>query len=89
MMDSLQIGSDPNAASFLRRLDDDLKEQHGCRDICDTRTYSRSKAMSGDWIMKVLLVCPPSSRLIKNKLIRAQGSINRRIDAQAETDPQT
>lgn len=35
----MQIGSDADATAFLRELDDDLKEEHGVRDIVDTVEY--------------------------------------------------
>ena len=35
----LQVGNDEGAAEFLRSLDDDLEDQHGVRDIVDSRQY--------------------------------------------------
>ncbi|KAH8665220.1 hypothetical protein BGZ60DRAFT_516466 [Tricladium varicosporioides] len=35
----MQVGDDPEAAEYLKRLDDDLKTNYGVRDIVDTKTF--------------------------------------------------
>ncbi|GAA5917041.1 hypothetical protein JCM5296_001824 [Sporobolomyces johnsonii] len=49
----VQIGDDPEAAAFLKELDDDLKPQLGVRDMVDTTPFQGS--LSADWILKAAL----------------------------------
>ncbi|RDL35947.1 uncharacterized protein BP5553_06559 [Venustampulla echinocandica] len=35
----MQVGDDPEAAEYLKRLDNDLKTKYGVRDIVDTKTF--------------------------------------------------
>ncbi|KAF9446270.1 hypothetical protein P691DRAFT_733578 [Macrolepiota fuliginosa MF-IS2] len=35
----VQIGNDPDAAEFLRELDDDISDQHQCRDMVDATPF--------------------------------------------------
>ncbi|CAD6569669.1 MAG: hypothetical protein CYPHOPRED_003510 [Cyphobasidiales sp. Tagirdzhanova-0007] len=49
----LQIGSDPDASTFLRELDDDLKSEHSVRDMVDTCAYKGT--LDGEFILQCCL----------------------------------
>ncbi|KAH8928321.1 hypothetical protein BT69DRAFT_1293455 [Atractiella rhizophila] len=49
----LQIGDDPDAEEFLRELDDDLKAEHGIRDIVDTVSYPGR--VTSEFLLQALL----------------------------------
>ncbi|GAA5918882.1 hypothetical protein JCM1841_006657 [Sporobolomyces salmonicolor] len=46
----IQIGNDPEAALFLKELDDDLKPQLGVRDMVDITPFQGS--LSANWLLK-------------------------------------
>lgn len=54
-----QVGNDPEATKALEELDDDLKANHGCRDMVDTAKRGsgagRGGALTSDEILKVVL----------------------------------
>lgn len=53
-----QVGNDPEATRALRELDDDLKKNHGCRDMVDMAKKergSRGQPLTSDEILKVVL----------------------------------
>ena len=50
----MQIGAEPEAAEFLRQLDDDLVSIAGVRDIVDTTPYLGTQ-ITASVIIKILL----------------------------------
>ncbi|KAF5352857.1 hypothetical protein D9756_006123 [Leucocoprinus leucothites] len=50
----VQIGNDPDAAEFLRELDDDISAQHNCRDMVNATPYDPS---SPEFTRDVFLKC--------------------------------
>lgn len=60
----VQVGQDPKAAEFLRKLDDNLTNDHTIRDMIDTTpSTGLDGKITADILIKVLL-----------------GGINRRVD---------
>lgn len=52
-----QVGNDPEATKALAELDDDLKKNHGCRDMVDTakKAPGNRNPLTSDEILKVVL----------------------------------
>lgn len=52
-----QVGNDADATRALEELDNDLKKNHGCRDMVDTAKKERgdTRPLTGDEILKVVL----------------------------------
>ncbi|KXN85735.1 hypothetical protein AN958_10918 [Leucoagaricus sp. SymC.cos] len=51
----VQIGNDPDAAEFLRELDDDISVRFGCRDMVDTTPFDQHQ--STEFTRDVFLKC--------------------------------
>jgi len=51
----VQVGSNPEATKALKKLDDDLAQEHGIRDMIDTVPYRADFALTSEFIIKILL----------------------------------
>jgi len=51
----VQVGDNPDATEFLRRLDDDLPREYGCRDIVDTTPYTPGEPLNEKALLKILV----------------------------------
>ncbi|KAL9716624.1 hypothetical protein Ac2012v2_001074 [Leucoagaricus gongylophorus] len=52
----VQIGNDPDAAEFLRELDEDISHQHNCRDMVNTTPYDpQNPEFTRDGFLKCVL----------------------------------
>ncbi|THH28419.1 hypothetical protein EUX98_g5769 [Antrodiella citrinella] len=71
----VQLGDNPDATEFLRRLDDDLPTEYGCRDIVDTTPYNGQELNE--------------KRLLKILIGAVNGRIDRIQNSELESDSQS
>ncbi|KDQ21105.1 hypothetical protein BOTBODRAFT_27105 [Botryobasidium botryosum FD-172 SS1] len=51
----VQVGNNPEATKALKKLDDDIAQEHGIRDMVDTVPYRSDVELNTDFIIKILL----------------------------------